>query len=216
MPTLTNCVHMHALQMDILCVYPSIGSTVTVPTSARGLVIMSLIDICLSSHLLAYFCTDWRLDFSSPDNFIKAVMVRQSDWQTETKECRRERWNQNHMDMNDLDCNGYKCHFLLENSDAKTPNLSFTRSQPCQKIHQCSFAIKIFIIEQKLRCLHSLLPPQQSYMFSAYYSSSVYSNVFKWEMFRSTLCWQNSLMLRAAQRRATAAQLISITTILRT
>lgn len=82
---------MHVKVLMPLCVLANaylfirIESTVTFPTSARGTVITSLIDICLNSRLLAYFCTDWRLDFSSPDNFIKAVMVRQSDWQTETK-----------------------------------------------------------------------------------------------------------------------------------
>lgn len=43
-----------------MCTCSSIGSTVTIPTSVIGLVIMSLIDICLNSHLLAYFYTDWR------------------------------------------------------------------------------------------------------------------------------------------------------------
>lgn len=81
-----ECIWIGVWACVCVSVCLSIGSTVTVPTSARGLVIMSLIDICLDSHLLAYFCTDWRLDFSSSDNFIKAVMVRQSDWQTETKE----------------------------------------------------------------------------------------------------------------------------------
>lgn len=89
-PTLVSFMHVKVLRP--LCVLVNVDlfirteSTVTFPTSARGTVITSLIDICLNSHLLAYFCTDWRLDFSSPDNFIKAVMVRQSDWRTETKE----------------------------------------------------------------------------------------------------------------------------------
>lgn len=89
-PTLVSFMHVKVLRSSCVLVNVDLfirtESTVTFPTSAKGTVITSLIDICLNSHLLAYFCTDWRLDFSSPDNFIKAVMVRQSDWWTETKE----------------------------------------------------------------------------------------------------------------------------------
>lgn len=87
--TLVSLMHVKVLMplcaLVNMYLFIRMESTVTFPTSARDTVITSLIDICLNSHLLAYFCADWRLGFSSPDNFIKAVMVRQSDWQTETK-----------------------------------------------------------------------------------------------------------------------------------
>lgn len=93
-------------------------STATLPTSARvpG-------DYVPDWHMLEFtsiglLCTDWRLDFSSPDNFIKTVMVRQSVWQAENKRMkgrRQERETEERRPgMNDLDCNGYKCCFSSE------------------------------------------------------------------------------------------------------
>lgn len=73
------------------CTYRVFWSTATLPTSARvpG-------DYVPDWHMLEFtsiglLCADWRLDFSSPDNFIKTVMVRQSDWQAENKRMKGRR-----------------------------------------------------------------------------------------------------------------------------
>lgn len=52
-----------------------------------------------------------------------------------------------------------------------------------------NFSIKTSIIAQKLHGLHSLTPSK----LGAYYFLSLYSNVFKWVMFRSTRHRQQSI-----------------------
>lgn len=93
-------------------------STAKLPTSAR---VPS--DYVPDWHMLEFtsiglLCADWRLDFSSPDNFIKTVMVRQSVWQAENKRMKGRRQEKETQErragMNDLDCNGYKCCFSSE------------------------------------------------------------------------------------------------------